>query len=1392
MNRYFTVGALLSRLILIFTFLFLINSSSTAQSKSNKGKDFWVGFMKHREGSGSRTSLYITSDSSTTGTVSVPGQSWSQSFSVTANAITVVTIPSTYSYNDCSDCITSKGVHITSAKDVIVYAHHYQDDQSDATLVLPTRTLGKNYFIVGYNQVSFGSSGRNTFGIVAVKDDTKIKITPNQTISKNGGGTLAANVPYYITLDAGEFYQGVASSGAFSADLTGSSIEVIDTGSTANCRTIAVFSGSSYLSINSGCGGLASGDNLIEQMYPTNSWGSRFVLVPALGRTGDNYRFIASEDKTEVIVFNTGSAPDILYLDKGEFGEITNETKIRNVIATKPIMAVQFQRTASCDGGFGSNLGDPSMTVLNPLEQTLKDITLYSSQYYDIDNHYINVVIPTSATSTFTVDGASKSFTTVPNNANYSYSRFQVSAGTHRLKAAAGFIATAYGEGRYESYGYAAGANIKDLTAKASVSNSTQNTISATCLGRPTKFKGSAEYTATKWEWDFGDGNTSTSQNPTHIYKDTGTFTAKLYVYKPSYDGCSNYDSAFVEVNVYDNPVAKIAYGSICDSSFVTFNDVSIIPTKEERLTSIWNIDNDPTKYTKDITHYFDTIGKFQLRMEVITKNQCKDTILDSLFVNPNPIAGFDYSDVCYFDSSYFKNTSTLLIGSIKKYDWEFSSFGGDTTESPSFFYQDSGTYTITLTVTSDSGCSNTIDHSVFKYPYFDVSFSYNDTCLGIMNEFKNTTQIDKGIFTDTMWSTSTLDTSYQFDFDKQFNSPGQYTIKLVMEQDSFCRDSFVQDVTVNPLAKPNFIVNSTCFGDSTQFVDASLLTTGNYSISWDLDDGYTSSKDSVKVLYSSGGTKTIKLKILTDKGCSTDTTENIMITNPSISDINVINICNGLTQTISSTNFMGSDSFSIYNWEINGSFVSSDSMFDYQAITVGKNYIQLNVLTKNGCSINYQDSFVVHSVQSSSFLISNECLNIPISATDFTQINSPSVIDSYEWLLDGNKISTSRNPVFNPTNVGTHVLKLRTLSSEGCIDSIQQFFEVYPLPTSSFNASNTCFGSQTNLMNTSTISAGTITSNNWSLDGKTFISSDVIYNFPSVGSYAVELITMSDKGCKDTLLKDIEIDPLPVISLFTNSDTGCIPFSLSIINNSTISSGTIDTYNYDFGDGNSGSGLNPTYTYTSPGTYQIKISAISDQGCIDSIVRNELIVVFDNPIADFVYSPDEPSTLKNSIALKDSSSLDAIQWSWTVTDKSNNVFSYEGKTTEHTFADSGIYNISLRILNKEGCFDEITKTVYVSADIFIHIPNSFSPNDDGINDTYGLSGMIQGVYKMEMDIYNLWGEKIFHSNNVNDRWDGTFEGKPVQQGVYFFKVKYTNPKQTRWFYNSGEIHLLR
>ena len=1358
-----------------------------AQSKSNKGKDFWVGFMKHKEGSSSKTSLYITADSNTSGTVSVPGESWSQNFSVTANSVTVVTIPSNKSYNDCSDCITKKGVNVTSKKDIIVYAHHYQDDQSDATLVLPTRTLGKSYFVVGYNQVSLDNSGRNTFGIVAVKDGTKINITPTQSISKNGGGTLPANATYSITLDKGDFYQGVASSGAFSADLTGTQIEVIDTGANANCRSIAVFSGSTYLSINSGCSGTRSGDNLLEQMFPITSWGSSFVLVPALGRNSDNFRFIASEDGTEVVAFNTGAAPDVFYLNKGDFGEIDKEANVRNVVSNKPIMAVQFQRTASCDG-WRNRTGDPSMTILNPLEQTLKDITLYSSSFYDIDNHYINVVIPTSAKSTFTVDGVGKTFTAVPNNANYSYTRFSVTAGNHRLKAAAGFIATAYGEGRYESYGYAAGANVKDLTATASVANSTLNTISSSCVGRPTKFRGNAEYKAVRWKWFFGDGDTSSTQNPTHVYSDTGVFQAKLYVYKPTFDGCSNYDSAFVEISVYDPPIAKLSYGSICDSSTVVFNDISIIPSKEERLTTIWNIDDAPTKYSKNASNYFDTIGKFPIRMEIITKNQCRDTIIDTLVVNPTPEADFLSNDVCFSDSSYFTNTSKISSGTIDTYVWEFPNSDGDSISSPTYFLKDSGNYIITLTVLSDSGCSNIASKTVYKYPNFDVAFLYNDTCFGFGNTFKNTSKIDGGSFTDTIWTTSSLDTAYSYDYDNQFSSVGTYTIKLVMEQDSFCKDSFVQDINVNPLPSPDFKVRNTCFGDSTQFIDASAIVSGSYTQYWDLSDGFTDEGDSVKAKYINGGQKTILLKLVSDEGCEADTSKSIVITSPEIKDINVKAICNGLTQQISSTNSMGLDSFVSYSWEIDGLTVSSDSVFDYKAINAGMNKIQLFVQTKNGCTISFLDSFVVYPLQSTAFFIDDQCLNLPISPIDFSTITPPSTFTKYEWFLDGNFISSSIRPKLTPANIGTHTLLLKTTSTDGCIDSVLNSFLIHPLPKSSFNSTFNCFGDNTEINNTSTITSGSIDLNQWSVDGNNFNTKNVTYKFPDVNTYSVELITTSNEGCKDTLIQDVIINPLPELLISLDSDTGCIPFDIQVVNNSTIQSGSISEYRYNWGDGNSSVGSNPGFTYTSPGKYSVSIRGTSDKGCVDSVMLSDSVVVFDNPKADFYYTPEDPSTLKNVITLVDSSSKDAIDWIWTVSDGG----SYSGSSAQHTFIDSGNYIVTLRIINNNGCFDEETKIIYVNADLFIHIPNGFSPNGDGINDTYGLAGMTQGVFQMEMDIYNQWGEKVFHSENVNDRWDGTYQGEPAQQGVYLFRVKYTNPKQTKWYYNNGEIHLMR
>ena len=1369
--------------------LLLVVLTSFGQSKSNKGNEFWLGFMAHSEGTAAGMSLYITSDSSTSGTVSVPGQSWSTNFTVTANNLTVVTIPSNVAYSGCSDCIVSKGVKVTALKDVIVYAHHYEGNRSDATLVLPTKTLGKDYYTMGYEQSSSGNEGRNVFIIVASKDDTKVNITPSVDLLGSTGGTISANSTYQVTLDEGEIYQGIARYGTSTYDITGTHIEVIDTGVTANCRTVSVFSGSTYTRIgdcSGGWGTFNSGDNLFEQMFPSNTWGKKFVLVPALGRAADNFRFLASEDNTQVFVYKNGGFPDILYLDKGEFGEVEDVSTVRNVISNLPIMVAQFQKTSRCDGN--NRVGDPSMTILNPLEQTLKDITLYSSRYYDIDNHYINVVIPTSAASSFRLDGAAKSFTSVPQNSGYSYAQFTVTQGNHRLTANQGFVATAYGEGEYESYGYAAGANVKDLTATVKMANSSQTTEVSNCIGRGTKFQGDAEYTVIKWEWDFGDGNTDTIQNPTNVYADTGTYNVRLYTYKEQYDGCSIYDSAFLEVKIYDVPEARMIRSNLCDSTKAFFVDSSFVPAPEEYSFTRWTINSGAIIPGRNMSYTFDSVGKYELFMEVGTKHYCRDTIRDSITISPRPVSNFTALNTCFKDSTNFTNNSTVLTGNIDSSLWEFGDDSVSINTNPSHYYANSELYYITLTSVSDSGCRNSYTDSIYKLPRFVPQFEYLDTCFGFTSTFQNTTILEGGNFTDTIWYTSEVDTFGTYNLTKTFASNGSYDVHLIMEQDSFCRDTFSQTISIHPLATPAFTFMDQCLGDSTTFTDVSTLSDGTYTLDWDFDDGLAGSQSIEKVLYTSMGTKDVTLTLTTDEGCETDTTVAILITNPQITSLNIADMCLNSTQDIYGNYSLGLDSFLNYDWTINNTATSSSDTFTYAPSTYGNRDVELTINTKNGCEIVYLDSFKVFDRPIPDFDISEVCENSFGSPVDNSSVNSPATIDQTLWYLGSSFVSNDASPTIPVTTAGNYFLKLVIETNEGCTDSIIKTFNVNPLPVADFLTGAQCFGDNTIFNDNSTIPTGSNTTFNWLIDGIPMNGASVSYTFPAVGDYSIQEIVTSAKGCKDTVTKDVPVFPLPNVDVTLEQYTGCEPFTINILNNSSITIGSIDQYAWDWGNGFSGSGNLSQYTYPAVGTYTIKVIATSNQGCIDSASLGNNVTVLPRPKADFTYTPDEPSILVSQVDLSDNSSDDATDWQWYISDGAT----ASGQQATHNFQDSGQYYVELKVENSNGCRDSITKGVYVSADLFVFIPNAFSPNGDLINDYFGLGGLTQGVVDMKLEIYNRWGEQVFFSDYPDNQWDGTFNGKPVQQGVYIYKVQFTNPKRSKWYYFNGEIHLLR
>ena len=362
-------------MLLLFSGFLFTGFAVFAQGTTSKGTEFYAAWMDHKSGAGgsggSEMNLYITSDVNTTGNVEVADGSFSQAYTVVANQVTTVAIPTSAFLGNVSGAKPGKGIHITAALPVAVYAHIYATSVSGATLLLPVSNLGKDYTSINYTQVDRtvavqgGSTiGYSTIDIVATDDNTSVEITPTATLTSG----QTAGTPFTITLaKKGDVFQAESVT-----DLTGSRIKSVSVDNNV-CKPIAVFSGSSKLSIDIG----STGDNLIQQVYPTSAWGKNFVTVPLAKRPHDIIRVVVTDPTT--VINGLPTAPTAADLARG-YVEFSSSTP-QYITADKPIQVVQYAVTQEAS----PDIGDPEMIFLNPIEQGLSHVTLFSTAQYRIN-----------------------------------------------------------------------------------------------------------------------------------------------------------------------------------------------------------------------------------------------------------------------------------------------------------------------------------------------------------------------------------------------------------------------------------------------------------------------------------------------------------------------------------------------------------------------------------------------------------------------------------------------------------------------------------------------------------------------------------------------------------------------------------------------------------------------------------------------------------------------------------------------------------------------------------------------------------------------------------------------------------------------------------------------
>ncbi|MEO0725692.1 MAG: PKD domain-containing protein [Bacteroidota bacterium] len=390
------------------------------------------------------------------------------------------------------------------------------------------------------------------------------------------------------------------------------------------------------------------------------------------------------------------------------------------------------------------------------------------------------------------------------------------------------------------------------------------------------------------------------------------------------------------------------------------------------------------------------------------------------------------------------------------------------------------------------------------------------------------------------------------------------------------------------------------------------------------------------------------------------------------------------------------------------------------------------------------------------------------------------SFIDNFGWTFDvggGHMESFSEwHPTVTFPGVGTYEGQLILNENTDCGDTARIFVNIFPSIDANFSfAYDTCVAGPVAFTDLSTTGSCCLTDWSWQFgDGSSSITQNPEHIYQQPGDIPVTLTVQDINSCENSLTQIVPYYPVPsLIVIAPSEETSCQPAEIFFDNLSFPIDTTYDIF-WDLGDGGSSTEISPTYIYENPGVYTVSVDITSPIGCQIDTVFNDLITVLPSPVAGFSYSPDQPSNLFPEVQFTDESS-GAVHWRWDfgVPPSSNT------PSPTFVFPDTGLYLVSQIVTHPSGCTDTLTALIDVIPEIRYYLPNAFSPNGDGANDTFKGKGFLKGISEFQFRIWNRWGEPVFTTTDPDIAWNGQKNnvGALAPNGVYLVVVKFKDPR---------------
>ncbi len=882
------------------------------------------------------------------------------------------------------------------------------------------------------------------------------------------------------------------------------------------------------------------------------------------------------------------------------------------------------------------------------------------------------------------------------------------------------------------------------------------------CLGASNQYTDNSTVSSgniSEWIWDFGDGSTGTSASTNHTYTNPGTYTTTLI--SVTNNNCRDTISHSVIVNGL--PVANFTAANACAESLINFANTST--SAYGTITSYnWNFSNGSYSTVSDPSLQFTNPGNYTVSLIATTAFGCSDTTIQSITIFPNPIAAFATTNACTNSNIGIVNTSNISSGSIQNNFW---TFGDNTTSNailPTHFYSTAGTYPITLVVTSDLGCRDTISGSANAHPLPVVGLTPESVCLGVDVDFLNSSTSSSGGVTTWDWSFGDGSTSNVYQPSHNYTNPGNYTVQLTATSNFGCTASSSSTLNIYPNPVAAFSVSNICLGGANQLVNQSSVDGGiTFTSTWTYDDGTYDVNTNPSHTFAAAGLYNISLAVTTPNGCTAQVNHNLSVYNPPVARFTGTNVCDG-----SSAHFMdqsysqdGSIVGWLWNFGDNGGSVEGNPAHLYTDPSVYN--VTLTVTSVYGCFDTYNDTVQIYAKPATAINATSACQG---SAVQFTNMSNSSGQISYQWDLGNGYSTTDSSFSYTFGTSGFYDVTLVAVDSNNCSTTELARLEIYPNPTPNFASTEACLSSSTQFTNQSYINSGsTISGYIWNFgDQSTSNQTNPNHTYSQVGTYNISLTAVSNYGCQETTNLQARVNPNP-IALFASSGSGCGPITSSFSESSSISEGSITGWLWNFSDGEISTDQHPTHIFNNAGNYDVNLTVVSDRGCYATYTASNVIQVYPSPTADFNASTYSTDIMTPTVSFVNTSiNYSSYQW----------VFG-DGTTTStvlnptHTFSDTGSYSALLITTNTYGCRDTILKHIEIRPKSTLFIPNCFTPNGDGENEVF--RPFHTNMDHLQVWVFDRWGLLLKTWDTLDGSWDGYYNGKKCQQDTYVYKI---------------------